>query len=563
MLSLLNSLLGPARAAALESPENSRGSADESDFPSLLAALFAGVGTDTAGGEASDPGGTALPAVPAERQAAAEAADDLHRPVYPELEAAPNPAAAAEAPAGPAHPPLPAVRDAAPAPTPDSVGAAPASAKVPSNGVASAAPREGRGDASPIPRPAFDLGRPAPVERDAGENARVPAPAIEAVRPPMPDARVTSTDRDIAAAVRDRIATSAQPAESPPAAQADEPAARRAIVLTTRDSTLSAPAAARPGSFELRREGDGDAPAARAPAVPSSTADAAPARFDPASNPVATSVRAPVNPPSAAAEVRPGPPRESGGRAEQGTRDGARARADSSITVPMIERAVVTVDPARVRQAADLLRRWQAGAAGVEASRADASDGRHAATPPATSAAPGSGASASAGTAAASGADGAALSLAGGQVAAEQLVQRVLQGQARGMSSLSFRLSPAELGRLEIRMRRHGDRMEIAFTTTQAAARELIEASLPHLRALLQDVGIQLTDADVRHEGAGRDGFRGAWAGSGYGEGGERRAQREDGGRTAPAMTNESTATTGSGSEPRSPSGSGTIDAFA
>lgn len=392
------------------------------------------------------------------------------------------------------------------------------------------------------------------------------APVPEPIRSTMPEPRMVSVDRDSAAAGRDRLAAITQPAGSPPATEPDEAAARGTVLLATRESTESAPAPSRPTFSEPARNGGLDAQAARVRASPGSNADTVSVRSEAALATAAMSVRTPVNPSSGAADsVRSGPPRVSAGRAEQGTRDGGRGGADSSATAPAVERALAAVDPARVRQAADLLRRWQAGAAGAEAARADASDGigRHAVAPAASAAAPGSGASTSAATPPAPGADGAVLSLANGQAAAEQLVQRVLQGQARQMSSLSFRLSPAELGRLEVRMRRHGDRMEIAFTTTQAAARELIEASLPTLRALLQDVGIQLTDADVRHEGAGRDGFRGGSAGSGSGEEGERRAQQEGGGRAGPSTTDDSTAAAVPVSAPRGQTGSGTIDAFA
>ncbi|MEZ5560815.1 MAG: flagellar hook-length control protein FliK [Pseudomonadales bacterium] len=94
---------------------------------------------------------------------------------------------------------------------------------------------------------------------------------------------------------------------------------------------------------------------------------------------------------------------------------------------------------------------------------------------------------------------------------AEALVERILQAQSQQHNSLRLQLHPLELGRLDVHLRWRNDELSLAFTTQQTAARDLIEGHLPHLRQLLQDMGIRLAGVDVRHDGS-REGARDGWA---------------------------------------------------
>lgn len=244
-------------------------------------------------------------------------------------------------------------------------------------------------------------------------------------------------------------------------------------------------------------------------------------------------------------------------RTQSRTADAPRAAAAPPASP--VDLAVAEVEPARVRQAAELLRRWQSGSTGTDAA---ASDGGRQGAPAVAAAAPSSVPSTAGPTPTTAGTDGAVLPLTTGQVAAEQLVQRVLQGQARQMNSLSFQLAPAELGQLRVQMRRQGDRLEIAFTTTHSTARELLEASLPSLRALLQDVGIQLTDAEVRQDSGARDGMRSMPNGPSHGDGSERQSQHEHSGARRGSELVESVPVEAAPSASAGRTGHG-IDAFA
>ena len=60
------------------------------------------------------------------------------------------------------------------------------------------------------------------------------------------------------------------------------------------------------------------------------------------------------------------------------------------------------------------------------------------------------------------------------------------------LSSAELKLSPAELGTLEIRISADDDQTRVSFITSNVAAKELIESSLPRLRELLGQSGLLL-----------------------------------------------------------------------
>lgn len=72
-----------------------------------------------------------------------------------------------------------------------------------------------------------------------------------------------------------------------------------------------------------------------------------------------------------------------------------------------------------------------------------------------------------------------------------------------------IKVTPNELGTVEIRLRLDGDRVHADFASTQADVRQALESSLPRLREMLGQHGFQLAHADVGHQHAppsqGRD----------------------------------------------------------
>jgi len=76
-------------------------------------------------------------------------------------------------------------------------------------------------------------------------------------------------------------------------------------------------------------------------------------------------------------------------------------------------------------------------------------------------------------------------------------VSGMVQGK---LGRMSLQLHPAELGALEIEILTNDGTASIDFVATQAGTRELLESSLPRLRELLQQQGLQLGAAVVRDQ---------------------------------------------------------------
>ncbi|SOD51979.1 flagellar hook-length control protein FliK [Pseudoxanthomonas wuyuanensis] len=62
-----------------------------------------------------------------------------------------------------------------------------------------------------------------------------------------------------------------------------------------------------------------------------------------------------------------------------------------------------------------------------------------------------------------------------------------------------IKVSPGEMGLIEVRLRMDGDRIHADFSSAQPEVRQALEASLPRLREMLDQQGFQLTQADVGH----------------------------------------------------------------
>jgi len=75
----------------------------------------------------------------------------------------------------------------------------------------------------------------------------------------------------------------------------------------------------------------------------------------------------------------------------------------------------------------------------------------------------------------------------------------------KGLSEAKLQLTPAELGRLEIKISTDGDQAKIVFTVQNATAREAIEQAMPRLRDMLGQEGLQLAHSEVADHSAARD----------------------------------------------------------
>jgi flagellar hook-length control protein FliK len=77
-----------------------------------------------------------------------------------------------------------------------------------------------------------------------------------------------------------------------------------------------------------------------------------------------------------------------------------------------------------------------------------------------------------------------------------------LGGQVRvfvnnGLQEARLQLTPADLGKVQITINTDGDHARVVFVAETAVARDLLEQSMPRLREMLQQSGIQLAQGDV------------------------------------------------------------------
>ncbi|TVP92790.1 MAG: flagellar hook-length control protein FliK [Thioalkalivibrio sp.] len=78
-----------------------------------------------------------------------------------------------------------------------------------------------------------------------------------------------------------------------------------------------------------------------------------------------------------------------------------------------------------------------------------------------------------------------------------------------------LRVSPPNLGPLEVRLQVEGDRTHVNIVAPHATTREAVEAALPRLREMFAESGLTLGDVNVRQEGkehGGTDGSGGQGA---------------------------------------------------
>lgn len=89
--------------------------------------------------------------------------------------------------------------------------------------------------------------------------------------------------------------------------------------------------------------------------------------------------------------------------------------------------------------------------------------------------------------------------------AADQLADRVQMMMSKNLKQIDIRLDPPELGRMHIKMQMHADGgASVHFTVANQHARDALEQSVPRLREMLSQQGVQLGGTSVQHQGAGQ-----------------------------------------------------------
>ncbi|HHI5023825.1 TPA: flagellar hook-length control protein FliK [Vibrio parahaemolyticus] len=90
------------------------------------------------------------------------------------------------------------------------------------------------------------------------------------------------------------------------------------------------------------------------------------------------------------------------------------------------------------------------------------------------------------------------------ELANEQVAEKVQMMMSKNLKSLDIRLDPPELGRMQIRMTMNNDLANVHFTVTNPQARDIIEQTLPRLREMLAQQGMQLADSSVQQQSSGQ-----------------------------------------------------------
>ena len=70
----------------------------------------------------------------------------------------------------------------------------------------------------------------------------------------------------------------------------------------------------------------------------------------------------------------------------------------------------------------------------------------------------------------------------------------------------TIRVTPHDLGLIEVRLQMDGDKVHATFSSAHADVRHALESSIPRLREMLNDQGFQLGNADVGHQQTAQDG---------------------------------------------------------
>ncbi|TVP88920.1 MAG: hypothetical protein EA348_09540 [Pseudomonadaceae bacterium] len=84
----------------------------------------------------------------------------------------------------------------------------------------------------------------------------------------------------------------------------------------------------------------------------------------------------------------------------------------------------------------------------------------------------------------------------------EAVVDKVMWMSSRNLSSVEIRLTPAEMGPLEITLQNRGQELQVQFVSQNPSVREALESQVVRLREMVGQQGLELVDVSVGDNGA-------------------------------------------------------------
>lgn len=84
----------------------------------------------------------------------------------------------------------------------------------------------------------------------------------------------------------------------------------------------------------------------------------------------------------------------------------------------------------------------------------------------------------------------------------EAVVDKVMWMSSRNLNSVEIRLTPAELGPLEINLQNRGQELQVQFVSQNPSVREALESQVVRLREMVGQQGLDLVDVSVGDNGA-------------------------------------------------------------
>jgi flagellar hook-length control protein FliK len=101
------------------------------------------------------------------------------------------------------------------------------------------------------------------------------------------------------------------------------------------------------------------------------------------------------------------------------------------------------------------------------------------------------------------------------EASADQMAEKVNMMMSKNLKNIDIRLDPPELGKMQIRMNMNGDMTTVHFTVANQHARDAVEQSMPRLREMLSQQGVQLGETAVQQQSSQQ---QGGYAASGRGQ---------------------------------------------
>jgi flagellar hook-length control protein FliK len=88
------------------------------------------------------------------------------------------------------------------------------------------------------------------------------------------------------------------------------------------------------------------------------------------------------------------------------------------------------------------------------------------------------------------------------QEMANHMQQQIGMMLSKNMKSIDIRLDPPDLGTMQIKLTMNNDQASVSFVVSNQQAKDALDASLPRLRDMLEQQGMELADSDVQHGNA-------------------------------------------------------------